>query len=201
MNDLKQKNIIITGASGGIGNSIVKKFYENGANILATGTKKEKLEDLKSKFKNIKTLSFDISQHIEIENFIENAIKELGGDLYCMVNNAGITKDNLSIRMTYEEWDKANKEFITFVAEDSLNFLTNFNKKIDFLFLDSLDGQFEGASKHQLEEIKIAKNYLHDQSLVLLDDKGDKTKLSINYMLDNNFKILNETREQVLLSY
>ena len=56
-------------------------------------------------------------------------------------------------------------------------------------------------TKHQLEEIKIAKNYLHDQSLVLLDDKGDKTKLSIDYMLDNNFKILNETREQVLLSY
>ena len=106
MNDLKQKNIIITGASGGIGNSIVKKFYENGANILATGTKKEKLEDLKSKFKNIKTLSFDISQHIEIENFIENAIKELGGDLYCVVNNAGITKDNLAIRMSFDEWKK-----------------------------------------------------------------------------------------------
>ena len=106
MNDLKQKNIIITGASGGIGNSIVKKFYENGANILATGTKKEKLEDLKSKFKNIKTLSFDISQHNEIENFIENAIKELGGDLYCMVNNAGITKDNLAIRMSFDEWKR-----------------------------------------------------------------------------------------------
>ena len=106
MNDLKQKNIIITGASGGIGNSIVKKFYENGANILATGTKKEKLEDLKSKFKNIKTLSFDISRHIEIENFIENAIKELGGDLYCVVNNAGITKDNLAIRMSFDEWKK-----------------------------------------------------------------------------------------------
>ena len=106
MNDLKQKNIIITGASGGIGNSIVKKFYENGANILATGTKKEKLEDLKSKFKNIKILSFDISQHNEIESFIENAIKELGGDLYCMVNNAGITKDNLAIRMSFDEWKK-----------------------------------------------------------------------------------------------
>ena len=106
MNDLKQKNVIITGASGGIGNSILKKFYENGANILATGTKKEKLEDLKSKFKNIKTLSFDISQHNEIENFIENAIKELGGDLYCMVNNAGITKDNLAIRMSFDEWKK-----------------------------------------------------------------------------------------------
>ena len=100
-----------------------------------------------------------------------------------------------------KKFTKANKEFINFVAEDSLNFLNNFNKKIDFLYLDSLDGQFEGASKHQLEEIKIAKNYLHDQSLVLLDDKGDKTKFSIDYMLDNNFKILNETREQVLLSY
>ena len=106
MNDLKQKNVIITGASGGIGNSILKKFYENGANILATGTKKEKLEALKSKFKNIKTLSFDISQHNEIENFIESAIKELGGDLYCMVNNAGITKDNLAIRMSFDEWRK-----------------------------------------------------------------------------------------------
>ena len=106
MNDLKEKNIVITGASGGIGNSIVKKFYENGANILATGTKKEKLEDLKSKFKNIKILSFDISQHNEIESFIENAIKELGGDLYCMVNNAGITKDNLAIRMSFDEWKK-----------------------------------------------------------------------------------------------
>ena len=106
MNDLKEKNIVITGASGGIGNSIVKKFYENGANILATGTKKEKLEDLKSKFKNIKILSFDISQHNEIESFIENAIKELGGDLYCMVNNAGITKDNLAIRMSFDEWKR-----------------------------------------------------------------------------------------------
>ena len=46
MNDLKNKNVIITGASGGIGNSIVKKFYENGANILASGTKLEKLEKL-----------------------------------------------------------------------------------------------------------------------------------------------------------
>jgi 3-oxoacyl-[acyl-carrier protein] reductase len=106
MNDLKQKNIIITGASGGIGNSIVKKFYENGANILATGTKKEKLEDLKSKFNNIKTLSFDISQVNKIDEFVENATKELGGNLYCIINNAGITKDNLAIRMSYDEWKK-----------------------------------------------------------------------------------------------
>ena len=104
MNELKQKNVIITGASGGIGYSIVEKFYEKGANILATGTNKEKLEILKSKFNKIKILNFDISQSNKIDQFIEDAIKELGGDLYCMINNAGITKDNLTLRMKDEEW-------------------------------------------------------------------------------------------------
>ena len=54
MNDLKENNIIVTGATGGIGNSIIKKLYDAGANILATGTKNEKLEELKKKFENIK---------------------------------------------------------------------------------------------------------------------------------------------------
>ena len=106
MSSLKDKNIIITGASGGIGNSIVEKLNQNGANILATGTRIEKLEELKEKFSNIKILKFDISQHDKIEEFIENATKELGGSLDCIVNNAGITKDNLTIRMRLEEWSK-----------------------------------------------------------------------------------------------
>ena len=104
MNDLKDKNIIVTGASGGIGNSIVKKLYECGANILASGTKTEKLERLKSNFENIKILKFDISDSEKIENFIDDATNELGGNLDCLVNNAGITKDNLAIRMNLEEW-------------------------------------------------------------------------------------------------
>jgi len=106
MSSLKDKNIIVTGASGGIGNSIVEKLSQNGANILATGTRIEKLEELKEKFTNIKILKFDISQHDKIEEFIENATKELGGSLDCIVNNAGITKDNLTIRMSLEEWSK-----------------------------------------------------------------------------------------------
>ena len=106
MNDLKNKNIIITGASGGIGNSIVKSFNDCGANILASGTKIEKLDDLKSKFKNIKIIKFDISQIDKIEEFIEKASNELGGSLDCIVNNAGITQDNLAIRMSLEEWKK-----------------------------------------------------------------------------------------------
>ncbi len=106
MSEIVKKNIIVTGASGGIGNSIVEKLSKNGANILATGTKKEKLDELKSKFKNLKILKFDISQSDKIEEFIENATNELGGNLDCIVNNAGITQDNLAIRMNFEEWKK-----------------------------------------------------------------------------------------------
>ena len=106
MNDLKNKNIIVTGASGGIGNSIVKTLNDSGANILASGTNVEKLDDLKSKFKNIKTLKFDISQIDKIEEFVDKATSEIGGNLDCIVNNAGITQDNLAIRMSLEEWKK-----------------------------------------------------------------------------------------------
>ena len=106
MSDLKDKNIIVTGASGGIGNSIVKKLCELGANILASGTKLEKLEKLKSENKNIKILKFDISEIEKIDQFIEDASSELGGNLDCLINNAGITQDNLAIRMSVEEWKK-----------------------------------------------------------------------------------------------
>ena len=106
MNNLEKKNIIVTGASGGIGNAIIKKLYERGANILASGTRIEKLEELKKNFENIKILKFDISQSDKIEEFIENATSELGGSLDGIVNNAGITQDNLAIRMNLEEWQK-----------------------------------------------------------------------------------------------
>ena len=106
MSDLKENNIIVTGATGGIGNSIIKKLYDAGANILATGTKNEKLEELKKKFQNIQILKFDISEINNLENFIEDATKKFGGKLDCMVNNAGITKDNLAIRMSIDEWEK-----------------------------------------------------------------------------------------------
>ena len=106
MNNLKGKNIIITGASGGIGNSIVKKLSEAGANILASGTRAEKLEELKKNFKEIKILRFDISQNEKIEEFIEDATNQLGGNLDCIINNAGITQDNLAIRMSLKEWQK-----------------------------------------------------------------------------------------------
>ena len=105
MKDLENKKIIVTGASGGIGNSIVERLNDYGANVLASGTRIEKLEELKSKFNKIKILKFDISQNDKIEEFIDSASNELGG-LDCIVNNAGITQDNLAIRMSIEEWKK-----------------------------------------------------------------------------------------------
>ena len=106
MMNLENKKIIITGATGGIGNSIVKRLSDAGAKILATGTRIEKLEELKSKFNNTDFLKFDISKGEEIEGFIENATKQLGGGLDCLINNAGITQDNLAIRMNIDEWKK-----------------------------------------------------------------------------------------------
>ena len=106
MSNIEKKNIIITGASGGIGNAIIKKLNEAGANILASGTRIEKLEELKKNFEGIKILKFDISQSDKIEEFIENATNELGGSLDGIVNNAGINQDNLAIRMSLDEWQK-----------------------------------------------------------------------------------------------
>ena len=105
MIDFKNKKILITGATGGIGNALVKKFVSLQGNVLATGTKSEKLDALKKNFPNINILRFDISEHSKIEEFIENVSSQLVG-LDIVINNAGINIDNLSLRMKYEEWKK-----------------------------------------------------------------------------------------------
>jgi 3-oxoacyl-[acyl-carrier protein] reductase len=103
--NLKNKKILITGATGGIGYSLVKKFYEQGSVILATGTNENKLDKLQKEFTNIKTKPFKLDQHNEIEKFIDTCHLELGG-IDVLINNAGITIDNLSIRLTNENWKK-----------------------------------------------------------------------------------------------
>ena len=105
MISFKNKNILITGATGGIGNALVKKFISLGGNVLASGTKMEKLDLLKKQYPSIKVRKFDISNHLEIEEFIDNVSLELGS-LDILINNAGINMDNLSIRMKDEEWKK-----------------------------------------------------------------------------------------------
>tara|TARA_B100000242_G_C42945682_1_gene438578 strand:+ start:220 stop:954 length:735 start_codon:yes stop_codon:yes gene_type:complete len=105
MINFKNKKILITGATGGIGNSIVKKFVSLEGDVLATGTNSEKLEELRSNYPNISVLKFDISEHERIEEFVENVNSQLKG-IDVIINNAGITRDNLSLRMKSEEWQK-----------------------------------------------------------------------------------------------
>ena len=106
MINFENKKVIVTGATGGIGSSVVEKFTEMKANVLATGRNVSKLEELKKKFKNLKILSFDTSEHEGIEKFIDNASNELGGSVDILINNAGVNQDNLSIRMETNEWKK-----------------------------------------------------------------------------------------------
>ncbi len=103
--DFKGKKILITGATGGIGGSIVKKFLSLNATVLGTGTNDDRLSLLKNEFPSIITEKFDISDHSKIEEFLEKVTLALGG-LDILINNAGITKDNLSLRMKDEDWQK-----------------------------------------------------------------------------------------------
>ncbi len=105
MIDLKNINIILTGATGGIGSAILEKLYEHNAKIIATGTNEEKLNKIKSKYKDdVIVKRFDISDHQSAESFIEECNEIFNKKIDILINNAGITKDNLSIRMKDEEW-------------------------------------------------------------------------------------------------
>ena len=87
MNDLKNKNIIVTGASGGIGNALVEKFNETGANILATGTRVEKLEELKSRYKNIKIMKLCMIGTGYVGLVSGVCFSDLGNTVYCVDND------------------------------------------------------------------------------------------------------------------
>jgi len=105
MINFKNKKILVTGASGGIGREIVKKFISLDGTVVATGTNLERLDLLKKDFPNVNVIKFDISEHSKIEEFIDNVFTQLSG-LDILINNAGTNIDNLSLRMKDEEWNK-----------------------------------------------------------------------------------------------
>ena len=106
MIDLRNLNILLTGATGIIGNSILDKLISAGANVLATGTNEQKLKIIQDRYKNCNILKFDFSDHENIDKFVDDCTNILSNKIDVLINNAGITQDNLSIRMKEEEWKK-----------------------------------------------------------------------------------------------
>ena len=106
MIDLKNLNIILTGATGVIGNSILDNLMSAGANVIATGTNEEKLKKIQNKYQDLNVMKFNMSNHGSIDNFVEDCGKLFSNKISVLINNAGITQDNLSLRMKEEEWKK-----------------------------------------------------------------------------------------------
>lgn len=99
------KKVLITGATGGIGQAIVSAFLKEGAIVCASGSNQNKLSELSNHNSLIKTIQCDLSNTEEVKNLIKKTHELLDG-LDILVCNAGITKDNLSLRMSLEDWQK-----------------------------------------------------------------------------------------------
>ena len=106
MTDLQNLNILLTGSTGGIGGAILNKLLENKAKVIATGTNEKKLDIIKKKFTDVIVKKFDITNHENIQDFIEECNEIFQKKIDVLINNAGITNDNLAIRMKDEEWNK-----------------------------------------------------------------------------------------------
>ena len=108
MNDLANLNILITGASGGIGTSLSKAFSLTNANLFLLGSSNEKISMLRKELpskENIRFFSVDLSQRETVDNFCDSIIDEFGG-ISVVINNAGITQDNIFMRMSDSAWDE-----------------------------------------------------------------------------------------------
>jgi 3-oxoacyl-[acyl-carrier protein] reductase len=107
MFDLTGKSVLLTGASGGIGNAIAKALHGQGATLVLSGTRAEALEALKAALgSRAHVATCNLSDPASVEALPKAAETALGGPVDILVNNAGITRDNLFMRMKDEEWDQ-----------------------------------------------------------------------------------------------
>lgn len=105
MFSLQGKRALVTGATGGIGGAIAKALAAQGATLALSGTKEDKLKAFASEIGgDHKTIPCNLGEAAQIENLLKEAEAQLGG-IDILVCNAGITRDNLAMRMKDEEWN------------------------------------------------------------------------------------------------
>jgi len=137
--NLKEKKIILTGGSKGIGFSILEKFYSLKCKILIIGSNSENLLLAQNKYPNIIIEKLNLEDHNKILENFSNYVDRLGG-LDILVNNAGITKDNLAIRMSLEEWNRVIDVNLTssfLLSQQSIKFMIK-NKKGSIINISSV---------------------------------------------------------------
>ncbi|MBR3632629.1 MAG: 3-oxoacyl-[Elusimicrobiaceae bacterium] len=107
MADFAGQKVVITGATRGIGYALAEAFAKAGTDVAVCGTHEDAVQQTVEKLRAFGTKVFglrtDISSEADCENFVQGAVKELGG-LDVLVNNAGITKDGLTVRMSEADW-------------------------------------------------------------------------------------------------
>ena len=107
MFELTGKNALITGATGGIGSEIAKSLAAQGANVILSGTREEKLKDVANEIGNdTQYVTCNLSDKSEVDNLFDKAEELAGGQIDILVCNAGITRDNLILRMKDEDFEQ-----------------------------------------------------------------------------------------------
>jgi 3-oxoacyl-[acyl-carrier protein] reductase len=106
MFDLTGKTALVTGATGGIGEAIARTFHKAGATVAISGRQVDKLNALAADLKErVAVVPCDLADRAQVQKLVEETIKAVGGRLDIVVNNAGLTKDNLFMVMKDEQWD------------------------------------------------------------------------------------------------
>ena len=148
MNDLKNKKVIITGGTRGIGLSILKSFYDYGSKILTIGSNLNNLENLKKNFSNIEIKQLDLKDLKQVQENFPSFIDLLGG-VDILINNAGITKDNLTLRMKEEEWKDVidvNLNSTFFICQAAIKYMIK-NKSGSIVNITSVVGHTGNAGQ------------------------------------------------------